>query len=423
MSRGEAERDRFSRARREGSSIAVATVRALPAFAHRVCCAVIVVTLIAMLLPLWHGAGAASAFAASEEAPVCAHADEVADGAAGTVDSAAGGDAQGGSQASDSGETGSNDGAAGSGSSGSQEGSTDGTDSEGDGDGNEGVNPDSDQDMVTITFSLLGDVQHNADEDGICHSLSLGNLAQWIEPAKTKVSPEATLDVVVKALCAERGFAVELSDGREVQSVARFGIKLSNGDNGASSRWLCAVDGKPIEGPLDAVKPLDGSAVVLFYTDNVDREIPPAPKPDPEPEPEPDPAPDPEPAPDPDFVPEADEPATIPAQGATAQAVTASVSHASTESVARGDEQGAEAAEQERLNAEHVAAQEAAYMSTLSTLPDDTGSAAPSDQDNAGAARAWVLLGICGVAVIVLCVIARVLLAKKTRQANDDSQA
>lgn len=122
---------------------------------------------------------------------------------------------------------------------------------------------------IKVSFTLLGDKEHNSDEDGERHTLAAGNLETWIPKTTYEVDANATvLDVLEKAL-SENGMTFRNEKGNYVQGITKDedSNELAEFTNGHYSGWMYTLNGKHpnlsvIQQYLD-----NGDVIVFHYTD------------------------------------------------------------------------------------------------------------------------------------------------------------
>ena len=123
---------------------------------------------------------------------------------------------------------------------------------------------------IKVSFTLLGDEEHNSDEDGVRHTLAAGNLETWIPKTTYEVDANATvLDVLKKAL-SDNGMTFRNTAGNYVQGITKDedSNELAEFTNGKNSGWMYTLNGKHpdlsvIQQYLD-----NGDEIVFHYTDN-----------------------------------------------------------------------------------------------------------------------------------------------------------
>mgnify|MGYP004523653511 CR=1 FL=1 len=121
---------------------------------------------------------------------------------------------------------------------------------------------------INVTFSLLGDDQHDSEKDKITHVLSVGTLKTWLEPKKYNVSANATVGDVLKMVLANNGMSCSNPQGNYVQSITRNGETLGEFDNGRFSGWMYTLNGVHPNFAVDQQYLENDDVIVFHYTDN-----------------------------------------------------------------------------------------------------------------------------------------------------------
>ena len=123
------------------------------------------------------------------------------------------------------------------------------------------------EEKINVTFSLLGDEIHDAEEEGDAHTLSMGTLQTWIPASSYSVSANATVKDLLELALAENNMSCRNPGGNYVQSITKDDITLGEFDNGSMSGWMYTLNGTH---PLLAVSEQyleEGDVVVFHYTD------------------------------------------------------------------------------------------------------------------------------------------------------------
>ena len=126
-----------------------------------------------------------------------------------------------------------------------------------------------------VSFTLMGDHEHNSNQDGIVHTLAAGNLETWVPETIYYMDPDATVhDVLVKA-AEEYGFTI-LSRGSEydiyIEGIEWKEQSLKEFDNGPKSGWMFTVNGVHPDLGVGMMNVKDGDRVVFHYTDDYTKE-------------------------------------------------------------------------------------------------------------------------------------------------------
>ena len=123
--------------------------------------------------------------------------------------------------------------------------------------------------MMTVSFTLLGDIFHKSDEDKTVHTLENNNLQLWFEDEYT-VSINATVKDVFEKALTEAHYTWRNESGNYVQGITRpeNGKELAEFTNGPSSGWMYTLNGvHPQWGVAEQyLEPND--KIIFHYTDN-----------------------------------------------------------------------------------------------------------------------------------------------------------
>lgn len=122
--------------------------------------------------------------------------------------------------------------------------------------------PPASGETIAVTFSLLGDDLHG--EDGETHTLSQGNLTEWIAPTEYTVPADATVLDVFELALTQAGYTWNNAGGSYIDMING----LAAFDNGPNSGWQFTYNGTYGSYSI-AEQPLkDGDVVVFHYTDD-----------------------------------------------------------------------------------------------------------------------------------------------------------
>ena len=123
---------------------------------------------------------------------------------------------------------------------------------------------------ITVTFSLLGDDKHG-DTD-VPHTLSGGNLTEWIKPAKYTVSNNTTVKDLLDKVLAENKMTCVNPTGNYVESITRNGVTLGQLDNGGASGWMYTINNVHSDLGVKQQYLKDHDVIVFHYTDDYTKE-------------------------------------------------------------------------------------------------------------------------------------------------------
>ena len=125
---------------------------------------------------------------------------------------------------------------------------------------------------ITVSFALWGDRIHNCEVDKEIHTLTDGNLQQWIKGEYTVGINSTVKDVFEKAL-TEAGYSWRNKSGNYVQGITpKDGKELAEFTNGKKSGWMYTLNGShPVWGVAEQY--LNNNDVIVFhYTDDFTKE-------------------------------------------------------------------------------------------------------------------------------------------------------
>ena len=121
---------------------------------------------------------------------------------------------------------------------------------------------------ITVSFTLLGDKEHNSDADGQVHGLAKGGLETWI-PSKTYTLDEgATVKDLFELALSEAGLSWSNPSGNYVEDITYNGLTLGEFSNGGDSGWMYTLNGvHSLLGVLEQVL-ANGDVIIWHYTDS-----------------------------------------------------------------------------------------------------------------------------------------------------------
>ena len=127
--------------------------------------------------------------------------------------------------------------------------------------------------VLAVTVSVLGDVEHDCEEDGEIHGLANGGLVTWLEPKVFYVDDGAT---VWDALCTAFDYAgiechhryTQNYGSEYIYALTYDGLYLAEKTNGANSGWMFALNGTNSDLGVSLVRVADGDEIVFYYTDD-----------------------------------------------------------------------------------------------------------------------------------------------------------
>lgn len=128
--------------------------------------------------------------------------------------------------------------------------------------------PVTDNEQITVNFSLYGDTKHG--ENGNIHTYknSKDKLESWIVNADIRVNKDTTVnDVLVKAL-TDAGISWSNAGGNYVSSING----LSEFDNGPNSGWMYLLNGVHSKWGVAEQKVNNGDKIIFHYTDDYTKE-------------------------------------------------------------------------------------------------------------------------------------------------------
>lgn len=125
---------------------------------------------------------------------------------------------------------------------------------------------------ITVTLSILGDHAHNSDTDGTVHTLTAGNLIEWISAKTYTISSNATAWDLIKSVLGENRMTYSNPTGNYIEWITKDGEKLDQKANGANSGWMFTVNG--VHGLLGVSEQYmkTGDVLILHYTDDYTQE-------------------------------------------------------------------------------------------------------------------------------------------------------
>ena len=123
--------------------------------------------------------------------------------------------------------------------------------------------------QISVYFTLLGDEQHDSENDKKVHALSKGNLKTWIERKFYKVAKGSTVwDLIIKVQQDVSDLSFSNPSGNYVTSVTYKGVTVGEFTNGKNDGWMFTYNGK--HGLLGVAEQQlkDGDEIVFHYTDD-----------------------------------------------------------------------------------------------------------------------------------------------------------
>lgn len=125
---------------------------------------------------------------------------------------------------------------------------------------------------ITVTLSILGDKPHDSDTDGKVHTLTAGNLIEWVAAKTYTISSNATSWELIKSVLDENKMTYSNPTGNYIEWITKDGEKLDQKANGANSGWMFTVNG--VHGLLGVSEQYmkSGDVLILHYTDDYTQE-------------------------------------------------------------------------------------------------------------------------------------------------------
>ena len=131
--------------------------------------------------------------------------------------------------------------------------------------------------VLAVTVSVLGDVEHDCEEDGQVHGLASGGLVTWLEPKTFYVDDGSTVWDALTAAFEYAGIECHhrytQNYGSEyIYALTYEGLYLAEKGNGPNSGWMFALNGKNSDLGVSLVRVADGDEIVFYYTDDYTKE-------------------------------------------------------------------------------------------------------------------------------------------------------
>lgn len=128
-------------------------------------------------------------------------------------------------------------------------------------------------DLITVTFTLLGDTKHDSDSDGDVHTLADKNLETWIKETEVKTDKGSTVRDVFEEVLEDNNYQWDNPSGNYVKSITTpDSVTIGEFTNGRLSGWMYTVNGKHPNLGLDEKTLKNGDEIVWHYTDDYTRE-------------------------------------------------------------------------------------------------------------------------------------------------------
>ena len=122
--------------------------------------------------------------------------------------------------------------------------------------------------QIEISFTLLGDYEHDSDADQNYHTLANNNLETWVPETKMVVSNNATVKDVLEEVLTANGMTWVNKNGNYVSAITRKGVKMAEFTNGKKSGWMYTLNGKHPNVAINAQYLKNGDILVFHYTDD-----------------------------------------------------------------------------------------------------------------------------------------------------------
>ena len=129
-----------------------------------------------------------------------------------------------------------------------------------------------DSDYITVYFQLLGDREHDSDEDGQVHTLFGGGLQVWLPERAYTVDQNILLWDLLLQILEENGIDYSNPTGNYIKEMTYNGVTIGEFTNGYYSGWMYTLNG---EHPLLGVSEQfleNGDKIVFHFTDDYTKE-------------------------------------------------------------------------------------------------------------------------------------------------------
>lgn len=125
---------------------------------------------------------------------------------------------------------------------------------------------------ISVTLSILGDKPHDSDTDGKVHTLTAGNLIEWVSAKSYTIDSNATAWDLIKSVLDENEMTYSNPTGGYIEWITKDGEKLDQKANGANSGWMFTING--VHGLLTVSEQYmkNGDVLILHYTDDYTQE-------------------------------------------------------------------------------------------------------------------------------------------------------
>ncbi len=125
---------------------------------------------------------------------------------------------------------------------------------------------------ITVSFTLLGDSEHDSDSDGLVHGLAMGGLQTWISRTTYTLDEGATVRDLFELALTEAGLSWTNPTGNYVEYITYNGLSIGEFSNGRFSGWMYTLNGVHSSLGLDEQDLSNGDVVIWHYTDDYRKE-------------------------------------------------------------------------------------------------------------------------------------------------------